>query len=207
MRPKMAMDAYILWLDRFSGTHQIEYFLSVDHDDPRRYDYVERFKNTGVTVVINQNRSLVDAVNNAAKLITGDCIVVVSDDFECPDDWDILLSMFVATVETPLYSLQVNDGYSHPERLTTIPIISKDLYKRLGYVYNPLYFSMWVDNDLYETCDKMGVLVNVPVLFQHKHWANNKRTKDQTDIRHSSDSAFEQGRKIFEQRKLEGFPA
>lgn len=205
-RAKMAYDTFVKWVDSFSDTHQIEYILSIDEDDRFRYVYVDQFKDTGVTIVTANNRSVVDAANQAAKLATGDCLILVSDDFECPTHWDIELSNKIRTLESEMYAIQVDDGYSYPKRLLTIPIMSKALYKRLGYVYNPIYFSMWVDNDLYETCDKLGVLATYPIRFQHNHYANGRRPSDQTDQRHGSTTAFKEGQRIFKQRELEGFP-
>lgn len=202
----MAYQTFIKWVDSFSSTHQIEYILSIDDDDRFRYEYVEKFDKTGVTIVTSQNRSVVDATNQAAKVATGDCLIVVSDDFECPVMWDVELSDKIRTLESELYAIHVNDGYSYPKRLLTIPILSKALYLKLGYAYNPIYFSMWVDNDLYETCDRLGVLVTHPIVFQHNHYANNRRASDQTDQRHGSTSAFKEGQRIFKQREMEGFP-
>lgn len=205
-RPRMALDTAMNWVGKASGQNEVEYILSLDHEDPTAKTYAELFNGLGVTIVTASNRSMIDACNSGAKLASGHCLVLVSDDFDCPYNWDVMLAMYAASCETMDYLIVPDDGYSTDLRLATIPIMSFHLYKRLGYIYNPVYFSMWADNDLYETCDKLGVLVRCPAKFQHNHWTNGKRKQDNTDRGHSSQSAFDNGKRIFEKRSREGFP-
>lgn len=205
-RPSMALQTFSKWISK-AAEDDIEYILSVDDSDIHLPDY-ERMLGVMVTkLVISSNQTMVEATNSGAKHATGDLIVLVSDDFDCPLNWDVMLKLTASTIETPQFLIYPDDGYSTGQRLATIPILSKPLYDRLGYIYNPVYRSMWADNDLYETCDKLGVLVPIPIRFPHNHWTNGKRAQDMTDRQHSADWIFKQGQETFKKRQQEGFPA
>ena len=62
----------------------IEYIVSIDDDDDQIECYKQWCIPNGIILISNKNRSLVDACNNAAKIATGDCFLVLSDDFLTP---------------------------------------------------------------------------------------------------------------------------
>lgn len=217
-RPEMALSAYTEWLGKASTDNQYEYILSVDVDDPTLELYKKKFDNTAIKWLEGSNRSLIDAVNSGASQATGDILIVVSDDFGCPDEWDKALGRAVAKAErakgtatgeellTWAYAIHINDDITTREqRVMTLPILSRAAYHELGHIYNPIYFSMWADNELYEACDKRGWLIHSDLVFPHNHWMNNKRDKDKHDQRQSSQEAYNQGLKIFNKRREEGF--
>ena len=211
-RAVMACAAFTDWMTNASGKHHIEWIVSIDEDDQQVDEYNLRFKPFGIKIIQNRNRSLVDAVNNAAKVAHQDTelFIVVSDDFGCPKDWDELICQ--ALPDFQMAAVQIDDGISYGKpspdnRLLTLPIITYDLYEVLGYVYHPAYFSMFVDNDLYEVCDRMQVLVDAGHLkFPHSHWVNGLRDKDSTYQRQNSAIAYQMGKATFENRKSAGFP-
>lgn len=200
------------WLFKASGNHDIEWIVSLDSDDSQAEEYRRRFA-MAAQVIQHPNRSMVDAVNRAAEASTGDLLIVVSDDFLCPQYWDDRLARFYTdNIELPFgdteqYAIQVNDDYSYPDRLLTIPILSRPLYNLLGYVYHPGYFSMFADNDLYEVCDRLGCLYRADgLVFEHHHPTRGKNPADATYQRQNSASAWRMGEELFKSRKEAGFP-
>ena len=198
------------WLFNASGENLYEYIISIDNDDSQLSEYRRRF--SGCTIIENNNRSLVDAVNNAAKLATGDIIIVMSDDFDCVKDWDILLCEYIeANNLTGEYAIQVDDGYSFGKdgddaNLLTIPIISIELWLRLKYIYHPSYFSMFADNDIFEVCKTLNCLYIAPhIKFQHNHYTIGKSNKDDTYDRQNSMVAWTQGNANLKQRKARNY--
>ena len=205
-RALKCFDTFSKWMMATSGQHQYEYIVSIDADDSQQKEYKNRFSEFA-QVIMNDNRSLVDAVNRAAELATGDLLIVVSDDFECPMKWDNELSDFIAVKElSGEYALHVNDDYSYPKKLLTIPIMSRELFKRLGYIYHPTYFSMFADNDIFEACELMGVLHDCGHLtFRHNHYTVQRSPNDMTYQRQNSAQAYTMGEMNIVQRRARGF--
>ena len=203
-----AHQAFSDWMFKASGKHDIEWIVSIDNDDQQADEYRLRFNPFSASIIHHNNRSLVDAVNRAAQVATGELLVVVSDDFTCPEGWDDSLAKL--SKEEPC-AIWVNDGYSYPKappdnRLLTLPILNQAAYKKLGYVYYPGYFSMFVDNDLFEVCDVNGWIVDAGhLLFTHNHPSIGLNPEDSTYLRQNSRQAWEIGKRLFEQRKSRGF--
>lgn len=194
-RAKQARAALDLWLDRASKEIVIEHILSIDEsdDDYEKQLYHELFF-FGTKLVVNDNKSLVEATNIAAQKATGDILFYFSDDFHCPVNWDqeILSRLSISDV----WMLRVDDGYQPFENLVlTIPIMSSALYNRLGYFFYEEYKSQWCDCDLYAVTEPY--IINAPDLtFIHKRLPADKTYQE-------NEANFEQGREIFKRRAAE----
>jgi len=196
-----ATEAIREWTARRSGSHAVEHILSVDTDDD--VDGYRRVANAEeVQLVVNANRSIVDAVNAAARTSTGDVLIVVSDDFGCPDDWDRVLAEVIGDRRD--VAVLVHDGVA--ARILTLPILGRALYETLGYVYHPDYVSMFVDDDLTHTARAMGKLVDARhLLFPHRHYTAGKSALDATYARQNSNAAWWHGWRVIEKRRANGF--
>jgi hypothetical protein len=83
--------------------------------------------------------------------------------------------------------------------------MNRALYEKLGYFWNPIYKSMFVDQDLYWVCRNNNWLNLRPDLkFEHHHYSVGKSEKDYTYIR--SDKNWDQGKAIYLKRKQSNFP-
>ena len=129
-RLERAAEAIAEWTARRSGDHAVEHILSVDTDDDVA-GYRRLAETTGVRLVVNANRSIVDAVNAAARDSTGDVLIVVSDDFGCPEGWDRALASVIGDRRD--VAVLVHDGIAG--RIMTLPILGRALYETLGYVF------------------------------------------------------------------------
>jgi hypothetical protein len=197
----LAEAAIAEWSGKASGAHRIEHILSIDADDDVA-GYQALASRTGVRLIVNPNRSLVDAANHAARIATGEVFIVVSDDFGCPDAWDATLAAILGDRRD--VAILVDDGVDG--RILTLPIIGRALYERLGYVYHPAYFSMFVDDDLTETAAALGKLVDARHLrFPHRHYSIGQRESDATYARQNSARAWRVGRRTFERRQVTNF--
>ena len=83
------------WRANASGTLPIEHILSVDADDPDLAGYRQLAARSGSRLVAHPNRRMVDAMNRGAAAATGDLLIGMSDDFGCPEQWDLLLAEIV----------------------------------------------------------------------------------------------------------------
>jgi hypothetical protein len=191
------------WLSNASGEHEIEHILSCDEDDWQLDRYKKLFVNS--RIIIGPNTCVVEATNYAAKEAAGEVLIYLSDDFKCPFHWDIHVASHFRVNDRPIL-LKVDDCLQrfHADVLT-IPIMNRQLYDCLGYFWNPLYKSMFVDQDLYWVCSVNSWLVMAPHLqFEHLHYSVGKAPRDATYTK--SDGYWKQGEEIYLQRRRAGFP-
>jgi hypothetical protein len=200
-RLERAAAAITEWAAGRSGDHAVEHILSIDTDDDvagyRRVAIAH-----GVELVANPNRSVVDAANAAARVATGDVLIVVSDDFGCPEAWDRALAGVLGDRRD--VAVLVHDGVEG--RIMTLPILGRVLYERLGYVYHPGYVSMFCDDDLTHTAAAMGRLVDArQLVFPHRHYSTGQVPPDATYVRQNSNAAWWHGWRMLEKRRAGGF--
>lgn len=198
-----AWQTYNTWMKNISHHHGIEHILSIDENDPEKQNYITLFGDKH-KIIINDNTSVVEATNHAAKCAIGNILVYLSDDFLCQKHWDSDIVEHIK-VDKPCL-LRVDDCLQTTRaEVLTIPIMSKTLYDTLGYFWHPEYKSMWVDCDLYHTCKNNNWIVDAFHLkFEHHHYSNGKAVKDETYMR--SDANWNQGLQVFNKRKELGFP-
>jgi glycosyltransferase involved in cell wall biosynthesis len=201
-RAKKAHETFLEWMKKAPMGSGVEYVLSVDSSDPE----LEKYKGWGCDCIyVFDNNSVVEATNIAAKKATGDILLYLSDDFKCPNNWAQLIIEQFQGVTTPML-LKVDDCLQNfGVRVLTIPIMNRQLYEKLGYFWHPGYKSMFVDEDLYNTAEKLRALKFAPQLkFPHEHVCDGKAPDDETYRRSSAN--WNQGQEFFKQRKAAGFP-
>jgi hypothetical protein len=187
-----------------AGT-ETELIVSIDYSDPLKLAYSEIYSDSDATVICNENSCVVEATNNAAKIATGDILLYLSDDFDCFPDWGKAVEVAVKDFKGD-WLLKVDDCLQRFEvAVLTIPIMSRSLYKTLGYFWHPGYKSMFVDEDLYWTAEKIGALRKAPWLkFPHNHVSVGKAEDDET-YRNSAKN-WDTGKAFYQQRKQANFP-
>lgn len=200
-RADKAFMAAIKWLDS-SGGH-VEYILSFDQD--QKVEYNNRFSNlyhvrqSHFKFVCEKNRSAVDAINNGAKVATGDIIVVMSDDFDCPQGWAKMITDKVQGKTD--WIAKTPDGIQ--KWIITLPIMDRVYYNRFGYIYHSDYLHMFCDTELTCVADLTGRKIELNIPFVHNHYSTGKTVKDEVSIR--ADKTWEQGERTFIQRAVKHF--
>jgi hypothetical protein len=200
------------WLNKSTGEIEIEYILSLDKSDPRVSDYMEEYNHyfdllvNRSEIIVNDNDCVVQATNQAAKIATGDILIYLSDDFDCPLHWDKLIEEHLPKNIYDPFLIKVDDclqKFFIP--VLTIPIMSKALYNKLGYFWHIEYRSMFCDEHLYWICKNNNWLIMAEDLkFPHLHPANGKAEND--DTYKASAANWDQGKRVFAKHKLENFP-
>ena len=206
-RPNLALETVCYWHSRVGGDlNNIEYVLSIDLNDPKQFEYGDLFSKIPFhnrMLLINNNDTVVEATNVAAKESTGDILIYLSDDFRCPANWDELIKSKISNRIPAL--LKVDDCYQRFDKdVLTIPIMNRRLYERLGYFWYPEYRSMFVDQDLYWVAKNLGAIVLAPELkFEHMHPVAGKGKHDETYQR--STANWDQGKALYQRRQQTGF--
>jgi glycosyltransferase involved in cell wall biosynthesis len=180
-RPEKSCKTIDNWI--LSAKNDVEVILSNDNDDPLAWRYTTAYTER----IISNNRSCVDAINNAAKIATGDIIVVVSDDTDCFPGWDTALLKEVEGKTD--WILKTDDGIQ--PYIITMPCMDRAYYNRTGYIYHPDFLHMFCDT--YMTCvaDITGMKITSNLMFKHL----NDTIKD--DLRKRTDGTWQQGQDTF----------
>ena len=171
-----------------------ELIVSLDDtdDDVGRYlSYYEGFLKS--KVIVNRNRSCVDAINNAAKVATGDLFVVVSDDTQCFDLWDNELLKLVEGKED--YLLKTDDGIQ--DYIVTMTVMDRKYYERDGYIYHPDFFHQFSDTHMTCVADIRGRLIHSKLKFPHLHpsYSGGREMTDALNTR--NDLSWKDGQDTF----------
>lgn len=99
-RPDKAHQTLTNWLSKSLVRNSIDYILSIDKDDGLKEQYFDQF---GFDRIIeNNNKSVVEASNIAARCTSGNILIYLSDDFECPNEWDKLISDLNLSIQNSL---------------------------------------------------------------------------------------------------------
>lgn len=197
-RPEIAYETACKWLARSDG--KVEYILSLDHDDPLLEHYSDVFTSTlGVYRLYHNNKSAIDAINAGAKFSEGDLLIVVSDDFDCPEHWDTLL--LTALADKWDFCVKTDDGIQ--PTLMTLPIVDRIYYNRFGYIYHPDYLHMESDVEMTAVAHMLGRNIYVPLLFQHNHYSRGLSVKDAISVK--NDSTYGQGKEVLNRRLQNNF--
>lgn len=194
-RPEKSAATIEKWFQR-AASRVYELIVSIDADDPLAFEYEERCWR----ILKSNNRSAVDAINNAAKIATGDIFIVVSDDTDCPNGWD---EKIVNSVQGKSdYLLRVNDGIQR--WIVTMTVMDRAYYNRFGYIYNPEYLHCFADTEMTHVADITGRIVAAPHLsFPHLHYCKGLAQRDAINER--ADATWEQGKRVYLNRFRQSF--
>lgn len=186
-RPVKSAETILGWYKAILTDYPVEIILSLDDNDPELNNYKELYQESGDTIIVNNNRSAVDAINNAAKISTGDILIVVSDDTDPVDGWTSRIRNEVKGKTD--WILKTQDGIQ--PYIITMPIMDRAYYNRTGYIYYPTFDHMFCDTYLTCVADITGRKITSNLLFPHK----NDSIKD--DLRKRTDGTWKQGEDLF----------
>lgn len=190
-RPEKSFATIQHW-KQSSGKNHVEIIVSLDQDDCTFDTYFHLYKtDPTVKIIKNPNRSAVDAINNAAKVATGDIFIVVSDDTSPIDNFDELILKEVQGKTD--WILKTQDGIQ--DWILTNPILDRAYYNRFGYIYYPEYLHMFCDTHLTAVADLTGRKLTSKLMFKHNHYSVTKEAPDA--VNKKADSTWAQGEKLF----------
>lgn len=186
-RPARSISNVLKWIIRAHDC-DFEMIISLDSDDPTLPDYLSFYDEQNFVLTVNPNRNAVQAVNKAAKLSSGDILIVVSDDTDCPPEWDKILTEAIGQEKD--FVMKVADGIQ--KRIITMPIMDRVYFNRDGHIYDPDFRHSWADTFLTETAHHRGrVITRLDIKFPHDHYSVGGLAKDElytrNDLTHDAD--------------------
>lgn len=180
--------------------------LSFDVDDPEMQgdEVKKRLDRYGdkVKAYWGISGSKIIALNRDISLVDEwEYLVVTSDDFWIEKkgfDQDIIRDFkdFSGLIHYP-------DGFAN-ERLATMPIMDRSYYNIDGWVYNPIYFSVFADNEQMQMAQKRGryKFVNErKITHKHPIWGFGKAD----DLLNHTESFYHIDRPTYFKRLEENF--
>jgi hypothetical protein len=172
----------------YAGTNDIELLVSLDSDEP----FLNEYRQAYGKVLVNDNKSAIEAINFAARQATGDIMIVVSDDTDCEPDW--ALKILDAVQNRSDYILKVWDGIQ--KWVITMPVMDRVYYNRFGYIYYPGFKHMFCDTWLSHQAESLGrVIVRHDIVFNHLHYSAGKSKADEINKR--ADATWNEGKSLY----------
>lgn len=195
-RPEQAYKTFRKWF--YSAGYRygngFEYILSLDYDDES--NYADDFWK----IVYNYNTTAIEAINFAATRANGDYLLIVSDDTDCFENWDVELLKAIKGHKSD-FCAKCNDGLQ--PTLITMPFMDRAYYERYGYVYHPDYKHMFADQELTAVAMMTGKYIKLDLSFPHLHYSTGKTPKDEINVK--NDLTWRQGEMLFNDRLKTNF--
>jgi hypothetical protein len=182
-------------MDKCVHPENVTLKIAVDNQDMA--NFFQDFDN--VIMVNNPNKGVVRPVYEMTKDFVGepdDIMIVPSDDFYAPTNWDMYLKeqKFDGV-------LKVNDG--HMNDIISIPILTYKAFLKMNrIIYHPAYDHMFCDKELHDTANELGICRTVDFshpTWEHRHPIYGSRKKDKHDEMNNGN--YPKGKDIYTKRR------
>jgi len=186
-RPEAAKECQKLWLERADNSANIEIITCVDADD-------EAGREAFPDASLNDGEGVVPAWNEAAKHATGDILIPLDDDWQPPHSWDQIIESYMCNGADILH---VGDKHRKDE-LICHPILSRRFYEAMGYVFHPLFKSVYCDNHITELAKRWGYVDatnngKIDLGFLHKNPSQGYGVEDEVARKSNSTARYDHG--------------
>lgn len=188
-RPDKSVSTIETWLEGMESSEPFELIVSLDADDPSLELYKQSYSDD--IVLVNQNKSSVEAINKAAEVAKGDVLIVVSDDTDCKISWDV--NLLVQVKGKTDWILKTQDGIQ--SYIITMPVMDRVYYNRTKYIYHPDFLHMFCDTFMTCVADINGRKLVTYLDFPHDNPGHYKKPID--DINKKNDATWKQGEDTF----------
>ena len=206
-------EKFITYLDRYIEylSNKEDYQINVSCDildltmnTTRMRDLLRSMPN--IKLIYSNNKSKIEAVNAGVTLLKWDILIHASDDmWPMIKGYDnIIRDLFKKHFPDGDGVLHFNDGFQG-EKLNTLSIMDRKFYDRLGHIYNPVYKSLYADNEFDEISRMLNKRVYIDqVIIKHEHPGNMNEIE--SDDLHKHNHTFLEGDKaIYIERKAKGY--
>ena len=180
-RPKQAAETYQVWYGNARDKWRLHFrFNTVESagelDLPRVDAVLTDPDRIGVCNALYKLTQPLEVDND-------DVVIVASDDVYPPLNFDTLLDAVLTCKRGMLW---VGDGWHTNRDIIAVPICDGQTFKTLNKViYHPSYHHLWSDNELWQNCKDLSLLVDMRdrLTFEHKHYYAGKRRTDAVDAK------------------------
>ncbi len=186
--------------------------LTLDLNDASVFnnEVINRLEGYGkkVVTIFGLSDNKVNAINKGMEYVNDwDICIVMADDMEFKvEGFDLkIIELFNKYFPDTDGFLHLPDGKVN-ERLPTMCIIGRKLYDYFGYLYNPIYHSVYCDNEQFDVVKILKKYIYVPVyLFTHNHYRWKLREMDDLDKINDNTEMYRIDGEIYRKRKAINF--
>lgn len=197
---KPAMRAF---LTKARNPNSVEYILAVDENEPFSLPE-DALRGWGRIALVQEGVTGTNSgYNAAAKVSRGQILITIADDYFPPDGWDEQVRAAIPDVtEEVVLDVENSDGVA---RLLPFSFLTRAYYERYGYVLYPGYHGFFGDNEFTAQARRDRVIRPARhIVFEHRH--PDRGTAPMDAIYARQRSHFEEGKRLFRERKAKGFP-
>lgn len=212
-RPGQALYHLRHYVEMLSDPGNTMIHIAMDRDDEtmnnkdvkeKLYDLLQSKNLAGGYCSFENNKCKLDAVNRNLNCFDFDIAIVGSDDLlPVVEGYDQIIKKHMVEAFPDLDGvLMLHDGTF--DNLCTTPCIGRKWFDRFGWINNPIYKSLFADNDLTETATRLNKLHKVnDIILQHNHPAHGRGNWD--ELYKHNQSYWDEDQQIFNKRKEENF--
>lgn len=214
LRPEVFKNSHTEWIKRAINKENIKTYVAVnwkEHADMLRdylkNDYLITLNTNKIGVCYPSHQLSSNLGVKMGQCEDDDIVVFASDDFLPPPNWDTYL---INKLKDRNGALLVKDGYQDidfsnmAEPVFSIPIMTFSCLLKLNrIIYHPIYNHLCSDAELFLNLKELDMIIDErtldDVIFEHNHWANQKRNPDANDQSYYNN--FESDKKTWSDRK------
>ena len=158
------------WLEHAERPDLVDYIFAVDADDESTLRQTEGH----ARVVLPPVDGWVTPVrkwNAAARMASGDLLMVIADDLFPPERWDTTLAEIIEPLSPARtsFAVKITDSPWEGDGLLRHPVISRAFYQRHGLFLDD-YRGVYADNDLTLRAAWRAVILNgILLICEHRH--------------------------------------
>lgn len=183
-RPQAWRASHDAWLSNAVKPVTVEYILCCHSSDVSAFLHdvlaTESECPIGDFRLVNNvgTNSAVANWNKAAKISTGDVLLLIADDaFPCKR-WDLELAGVLPDLGEHVIRTSTG-GMADNYGLIIHPIMTRAYYERYGYVLYPEYQHVHCDTDFTRQAERDGVIIEARhLLFPHRHFSHGDCPED-----------------------------
>lgn len=185
-RPIRALEVLKKYRDMAGCDVKLEVVIDVDDETMHTSEVQEQLHGLDCTVTVGAHKSKVEACN-AGAVDDWDVLLLASDDMvPVVDGYGVrivaAMKKYFPALDGAVYFY---DGAQ--KHVCTLPIMGRRLWKRLGYVYDPAYASLFCDTEYTDILKPIGKLVYVDEkIIEHQHHTTGKTEVDALYIRNDN---------------------
>jgi hypothetical protein len=146
----------------------------LDNDDPQLTDYVDilkRIDDIPILISFGKSESKIDAINRPLPPIDWDILLTFSDDMRfMVYGWDVHVREHFKnkTLDRFVHFFEKHSG----NRVSVMDVVGRTYYERDGFIYNPVYLSLFCDEEKTEIARLRGCYVfDSQPIFEHANAA------------------------------------
>jgi hypothetical protein len=199
-RPDKFKDTLSKYIEQQSKKHTLNFICSFDIDDETmNSENIKEYLNNQLNVkyYYGQSSNKIEAINRDMNMANDyDILILAADDlFPIVDGYDDII------VQDMIKYYPDNDGtlhYMNPnweERLDIGCIMTKKYYSRFNFIYNPLYQTIYCDNEYMEIAKILNKHKYIPKQIFAHHYITNDNTAIRNNMFNAEDEALYNQRK------------